>query len=56
MVINFEPEDKVCLGEGEGVRGEEFSKIDALLREMLKESAAFRRNFARANADSLIEQ
>ena len=55
LTVDFEPEGRVCLGEGEGVRGEEFGSVDDLLKEMLEESAAYRRNFARAEAKTLVE-
>ena len=55
LVVVYEDEGHVCLGEGDGEKGADFVNLDARLRDQLGETAAFRRYYASADAELLIK-
>ncbi len=56
LAVHFEAEGNVCINEGDGVSGEELERVEKRLRELLEETAAFRRYYSGAEADVLILQ
>jgi single-stranded-DNA-specific exonuclease len=56
LAVHFEDEGDVCLNEGDGVSGEQLERVEKRLRELLEETAAFRRYYSSAEAAVLILQ
>ena len=56
LAVKYETKGKVCLNEGNGVRGEKYQSMDKRLEEMLGVVGDYRRRYSSADADLLIRQ
>jgi hypothetical protein len=56
LVVVYEDKGSVCLSEGDGTAGEDLQSVEVKLRELLAETAAFRRYYANADANLLVKQ
>jgi single-stranded-DNA-specific exonuclease len=56
LVVVYEDKGSVCLSEGDGTAGEDLQSVEVKLRELLAETAAFRRYYANADAVLLVKQ
>jgi single-stranded-DNA-specific exonuclease len=55
LTVIYETEGNVCISEGDGEAGD-LERVEKRLRELLGETAAFRRYYSSADADLLIKQ
>jgi single-stranded-DNA-specific exonuclease len=56
LVVHYESDENICLNEGDGVSGGELISLEMQLREMLAETASFRRYYSNVEAGLLIKQ